>query len=78
MFKEAADDVEGFVHPGHGNLVSWAKQGILLLNTVLTVTAHKANSHKKFGWQTFTDSVIQTVSDEHEGVVFVLWGGQAI
>lgn len=76
MYKEAAEDV-GFQHPNHGSLIQWGKQGILLLNTVLTVKAHNANSHKKFGWTEFTDAVIQTISRKHEGVVFVLWGGQA-
>jgi len=76
MYKEAVSDI-GFEHPGHGSLIQWGKQGILLLNTVLTVTAHKANSHKKWGWTTFTDAVIQAISRQHDGVVFVLWGKQA-
>eukprot|EP00484_Ammonia_sp_Unknown_P030194 CAMPEP_0197029908 /NCGR_PEP_ID=MMETSP1384-20130603/9251_1 /TAXON_ID=29189 /ORGANISM="Ammonia sp." /LENGTH=347 /DNA_ID=CAMNT_0042459155 /DNA_START=136 /DNA_END=1179 /DNA_ORIENTATION=- len=76
MMKEAKTDVD-FVDPGHGSLVKWAEQGVLLLNTVLTVQAHKANSHKDFGWQQFTDAVIKAVSEKHDGVVFILWGGQA-
>jgi len=76
MYKEAATDV-GLEHPGHGSLIQWGKQGILLLNTVLTVEAHKANSHKKFGWTQFTDAVIHAISRQHKDVVFVLWGNQA-
>jgi uracil-DNA glycosylase len=60
--------------PSHGYLESWAKQGVLMLNTVLTVRAHKPNSHKGQGWETFTDAVIKAVSDKKEPVVFVLWG----
>ena len=55
----------------------WAKQGVLLLNTVLTVRAHEANSHKEQGWETFTDAVIRAVSDREQPAVFVLWGGPA-
>ena len=76
MLKEAKEDV-GFKDVGHGSLSQWGEQGVLLLNTVLTVQAHKANSHKKFGWQTFTDAVIRTISKEYYGVVFILWGKQA-
>eukprot|EP01084_Bolivina_argentea_P203124 346972_1 len=76
MYKEATSDF-GFKAPKHGNLIQWAEQGVLLLNTVLTVQAHKANSHKKYGWQQFTDAVIQIISDKHDGVVFILWGAQA-
>ena len=76
MMKEATQDV-GFAQPGHGSLVQWGRQGVLLLNTVLTVRAHKANSHKKYGWTTFTDRVIQVISARHPGVVFILWGKQA-
>merc|ERR1712228_129974 len=76
MLKEAAEDI-AFKDVGHGSLTQWAEQGVLLLNTVLTVQAHKANSHKKFGWQKFTDAVIRTISKKHDGVVFILWGKQA-
>lgn len=78
IFKEAATDV-GFVHPGHGSLTEWATQGILLLNTVLTVRAGSANSHKKYGWQKFTDAVIQCISKKkrEKGCVFILWGKQS-
>ena len=60
-----------------GDLTGWAKQGVLLLNAVLTVRAHQANSHKGKGWEQFTDSVIKKISDLKEGVVFLLWGANA-
>ena len=58
--------------------MSWAKQGMLLLNTTLTVREHQANSHSTYGWQKFTDRVIQEVNKKHEPVVFLLWGRNAI
>ncbi|HLO86813.1 MAG TPA: uracil-DNA glycosylase [Nostocaceae cyanobacterium] len=76
MYKELREDV-GFDIPNHGYLVSWAKQGILMLNAVLTVRAHTPNSHKNKGWETFTDAVIKKVNEKTEPVVFVLWGGYA-
>lgn len=76
IFKELKDDV-GFEIPNHGYLVSWAKQGILMLNAVLTVRAHTPNSHKNQGWETFTDAVISKVNQKEDPVVFVLWGGYA-
>jgi uracil-DNA glycosylase len=76
MFKELRDDV-GFRMPNNGYLVPWARQGILMLNAVLTVRAHQANSHKNHGWETFTEAVIRRVSAKTEPVVFVLWGGYA-
>lgn len=76
IYKELHNDT-GFVIPQHGNLSRWAEQGVLMLNTSLTVQAHQANSHSKIGWQIFTDAVIRKVSDEKEHVVFVLWGGNA-
>ena len=75
IFKELESDL-GIVPPAHGCLTSWARQGVLLLNTVLTVRAHKANSHQKKGWEQFTDAVIQCVN-EKESVIFVLWGKPA-
>ena len=60
-----------------GDLTSWARQGVLLLNTVLTVREHQANSHKGKGWEVFTDSIIKKISDKREGVVFLLWGANA-
>ncbi|XP_061585983.1 uracil DNA glycosylase a isoform X2 [Cololabis saira] len=77
MYKELASDIEGFQHPGHGDLTGWAKQGVLLLNAVLTVRAHQANSHKDKGWETFTDAVVQKLSNNLEGLVFMLWGSYA-
>ncbi|XP_030633264.1 uracil-DNA glycosylase isoform X2 [Chanos chanos] len=77
MYKELASDIEGFQHPGHGDLTGWAKQGVLLLNAVLTVRAHQANSHKDKGWETFTDAVVSWLNANLEGVVFMLWGSYA-
>src|SRR5579859_1070460 len=76
MFKELHNDV-GFRVPNNGYLVPWAEQGMLMLNAVLTVRAHQANSHKNRGWETFTDAVIRQVNEKTEPVVFVLWGGYA-
>ncbi len=76
IFKEIADDL-GIAEPQSGNLERWAKQGVFLLNSVLTVRAHEAASHQNKGWETFTDSVIKTISDHCDGVVFMLWGGFA-
>jgi uracil-DNA glycosylase len=63
--------------PNHGDLTHWAEQGVLLLNAILTVTAHQPASHQHIGWQSFTDAVIQTISEQKEGVVFLLWGNYA-
>jgi uracil-DNA glycosylase len=76
IFKELRADV-GCDIPKHGYLVQWAKQGMLMLNAVLTVRAHTANSHKNQGWETFTDAVINKVNEKSDPVVFVLWGGYA-
>lgn len=76
IFKELENDL-GLAIPVSGNLERWADQGVLLLNATLTVEAHKAGSHQKKGWETFTDAVIQKISEEKEGVVFLLWGGYA-
>ncbi len=76
MFKELQSDV-GFSLPNNGYLVPWAEQGILMLNAVLTVRAHLANSHKNRGWETFTDAVIRSVNAKESPVVFVLWGNYA-
>ena len=67
----------GIDTPPHGNLTHWAQQGVLLLNTVLTVRAHQANSHRKQGWETFTDRVIDVLNARKSGLVFVLWGSAA-
>ncbi|MDB4942843.1 MAG: Uracil-DNA glycosylase, family 1 [Labilithrix sp.] len=78
VFRELHDDLGIVVPPGRGDLTRWAEQGVLLLNTVLTVVAHEASSHKKKGWETFTDAVIRTVNDVSPApVVFCLWGNHA-
>jgi uracil-DNA glycosylase len=76
MYKELESDI-GCPIPKHGYLTSWAKQGILMLNAVLTVRAHTPNSHKDKGWETFTDAIIRKVNEKDDPVVFVLWGGYA-
>ncbi|HJU55215.1 MAG TPA: uracil-DNA glycosylase [Pyrinomonadaceae bacterium] len=76
MFKELQTDV-GFKMPNNGSLVSWAKQGVLLLNAVLTVRAGEPNSHKGRGWEVFTDAVISKVNEKESAVVFALWGKYA-
>lgn len=76
IFKELKADV-GFQIPKDGTLTPWAEQGILLLNAVLTVRAHKAGSHQGKGWENFTDAVIRAVSQKPEPVIFVLWGNFA-
>lgn len=76
IFKEIKADV-GNVIPKSGNLEHWADQGVLLLNATLTVRAHMPGSHQKKGWEKFTDAVIKKLSDESEGLVFLLWGGFA-
>ncbi len=77
IYKELARDIPGFQIPPHGYLVSWAAQGVLLLNTVLTVEAGMAHSHAKLGWEQFTDRVIATLNAERSGIVFLLWGSHA-
>nr|WP_024965429.1 uracil-DNA glycosylase [Pantoea sp. IMH] len=77
IYKELATDIPGFERPAHGFLESWARQGVMLLNTVLTVEAGKAHSHARFGWETFTDNVIAAINEYREGVVFLLWGSHA-
>lgn len=76
IFKELNQDLN-VPFPNHGNLTSWAQQGVLLLNATLTVRAHEAGSHQKKGWETFTDQVIKTISAKKTGVIFLLWGGFA-
>jgi uracil-DNA glycosylase len=73
IFKEITTDLNQET-PKSGNLVKWAKQGVLLLNATLTVRAHEAGSHQKKGWETFTDEIIKQISNEKENVVFLLWG----
>ena len=76
IYKELASDTD-FDIPDHGDLSAWAVQGVFLLNAMLTVEEGKAGSHKKIGWQTFTDTVIQKLSDQREGLIFMLWGNFA-
>lgn len=76
IYKELQDDI-GCAIPNNGCLVPWAKQGVLLLNTVLTVRAHEANSHRGIGWETFTDAVIATLDTKDQPIVFLLWGRPA-
>ena len=76
IFKELQTDI-GCARPKSGNLTKWAKEGVLLLNTSLTVREHQANSHSKCGWAWFTDSVIKLISKQKQHVVFILWGGNA-
>lgn len=76
IYKELHDDI-GFEIPNHGYLEEWAKQGVLLLNTVLTVQAHRAFSHRGKGWEQFTDAIIRTVNEEDRPIVFLLWGKPA-
>lgn len=76
MYKEINAEL-GIPISKSGDLTSWAKQGVLLLNTVLTVREHQPNSHKGKGWEAFTDSIIKKISDKREGVVFLLWGANA-
>lgn len=76
IFKELARDL-GHTPPQHGNLLAWAQQGVLLLNTVLTVEADKAGSHRKRGWEKLTDAIISQLSHRREGLVFMLWGAHA-
>lgn len=76
MYKELVQDV-GFQIPQHGYLVDWATQGVLLLNTVLTVEQGKAHSHANIGWEQFTDKVIHQLNQHRENLVFLLWGSHA-
>ena len=76
IFEEIKTDI-GSEIPNNGNLERWADQGVLLLNATLTVRAHQAGSHQNKGWEKFTDAVIEKLSKEREGLVFMLWGGPA-
>ena len=76
MYKEIKDDL-GIDMPKNGNLERWANQGVLLLNATLSVRAHEAGSHQKRGWEVFTDAIITTLSEQRDGIVFLLWGGYA-
>ncbi len=76
IYKELHDDLGCYI-PNNGYLVKWAEQGVLLLNTVLTVRAHQANSHRNIGWEEFTDAAIRALDEEERPIVFLLWGTPA-
>ena len=76
IYKELHDDIGCYI-PNNGYLVKWADQGVMLLNTVLTVRAHAANSHQNMGWEQFTDATIAALNKEDRPIVFMLWGGSA-
>ena len=76
IFKEIADDIGGYV-PDNGYLVPWAKKGVLLLNSVLTVREGQPNSHRPLGWEEFTDAVIKSLNEKENRIVFLLWGNNA-
>lgn len=78
IFKELSNDIVEFKYPTHGNLDQWAKQGILLLNNVLTVREKQPGSHYIFGWQTFTDQIIRFLNEQENPIVFMLWGKEAV
>lgn len=77
MYKELQQSIPGFVVPNHGYLQKWAEQGILLLNTVLTVQQGMAHSHSKIGWEQFTDKVVEQLNSHGKGIIFMLWGSHA-
>ncbi|HMI05589.1 MAG TPA: uracil-DNA glycosylase [Pedobacter sp.] len=77
IYKELSEDIPGFKAPAHGDLTKWADEGVLLLNATLTVRAHEAGSHQGKGWEIFTDMVISKLSEQREGLVFLLWGRYA-
>ena len=77
IFKELKNDIPGFRKPEHGDLRHWATQGVLLLNTTLSVAAGKPTSHQNRGWEIFTDQVIKKLSNEKKGLIFLLWGKHA-
>ncbi|AEW44412.1 uracil-DNA glycosylase [Serratia symbiotica str. 'Cinara cedri'] len=77
IYKELEIDIPGFKHPGHGYLQSWAKQGVLLLNTILTVESGRPNSHANIGWETVTDQAITALNENCNNIVFLLWGLRA-
>lgn len=76
IYKEMHEDIKTYI-PNNGNLEKWAKQGVLLLNTSLTVRAHQANSHQKFGWEILTDHIIKKLNEREKPIVFILWGRNA-
>jgi len=77
IFKEIESDIGVTMPANFGNLTKWASQGVLMLNSILTVRADEPSSHSKYGWTQFTDAVIKKISDEHNQIVFILWGNFA-
>ncbi len=77
IYKELNEDMGCYI-PNNGYLVKWAKQGVLMLNSVLTVRAHEANSHKGYGWEKFTDAVIRILNEQDRPIVYLLWGNPAL
>ena len=77
IYKELSQDIKGFQIPNHGNLTSWANQGVLMLNTVLTVENKKPHSHAKIGWKQFTDEIINIINKNKKNIIFLLWGKHA-
>ncbi|MDH1471495.1 MULTISPECIES: uracil-DNA glycosylase [Shewanella] len=78
MYKELVNDIPGFQIPNHGDLTQWAEQGILMLNTVLTVEQGQAHSHANAGWETFTTEALKLLNAQEQPIIFVLWGSHAI
>lgn len=76
IYKELNRDI-GFRIPSHGDLTSWTREGVFLLNAILTVEKNNAGSHSRIGWQLFTDAVIKTLSEKRNGLIFLLWGNYA-
>lgn len=76
IFKELENDL-GIMPPSSGNLERWSRQGVLLLNSILSVKAHEAASHRNWGWESFTDDILKTISEQKKHVVFMLWGNFA-
>lgn len=77
IYKELANSIDGYVIPDTGNLTHWAEQGVLLLNSVLTVEKGNAGSHTKKGWETFSDNIIKHINDSQSKIIFLLWGSYA-
>ncbi|MCV2528546.1 MAG: uracil-DNA glycosylase [Candidatus Lightella neohaematopini] len=77
IFKELKNNINNFTIPNHGHLYSWAKQGVLLLNSILTVEENKPLSHSKIGWEIFTNKIIKMLNYYHYGLIFLLWGNFA-
>ncbi|NMH64886.1 uracil-DNA glycosylase [Shewanella salipaludis] len=78
IYKELASDIDGFEIPSHGDLSHWARQGVLLLNTVLTVERGRAHSHAKAGWEIFTTHALELLNQQAQPIIFILWGSHAI